>query len=76
MALDITKDESWGWLLIAVGVASIVWKPFDKLDGVLKGQTDRVLTFFLVILAIVVIMVALHGSPELKAIAVFWIVSP
>lgn len=76
MLSNITKDETWGYVLIAVGIASLIWKPFDRLNGALKGEPDRVLTLLLIGLAVVVAAIAFRGSPSLKALAVFWIVSP
>jgi hypothetical protein len=73
---NITKDETWGYVLIAVGIASLIWKPFDRLNGTLKGEPDRVLTLLLIGLAMIVAAIAFRGSPSLKALTVFWIVSP
>jgi hypothetical protein len=76
MFSDITKDETWGYVLIAVGIASLIWKPFNRLNSTLKGEPDRILTLLLIGLAVVVAAIAFRGSPSLKALAVFWIVSP
>jgi hypothetical protein len=72
----LNRDDIWGWVLIALGIASLWWKPFDKLDAMLKGESETVLTMALFIGAIVLVLIALHGDASLKAIAVFWIVSP
>lgn len=76
MLSDIGKDKIWGFVLIALGVISLVYKPFDKLGGKLQGAPDRVLTLLLIGLALVIFGIAVKGPPGVKALAAFWIVTP
>lgn len=73
---NFTKDKIWGFVLIALGIASLWFQPFDRLNGKLKGEPEQVLTIVLVGLAIVILMIGAKGSAGLKALAVFWIVTP
>lgn len=76
MIANITQDKFWGFVLIALGVIAITWKPFDKINAHLQGTADRTLTLALFVLAGIVIMIALSDKPSLKALAIFWVVTP
>lgn len=73
---NITQDKFWGFVLIGLGIAALIWKPFDKVNARLQGTADRTLTIMLFVLAAVVIAIALSDKPALKALAVFWVVTP
>lgn len=75
--MTITEDKFWGWVLIAIGVVALTFQPFDKLDVWLKGKPNRVLTYLLVAIGLFYIGVAfLAPRPHVKALAVFWAVTP
>lgn len=72
----ITEDRFFGWVLIALGIVSIAFEPFDMVNGYLKGRTDQVLTVICIVLALAMLVIAVKGSPALKALAVVWVVTP
>lgn len=76
MLKDISEDKFWGFVLIALGILSLTLRPFDKVDAVLKGTADSALTAILFGLSAVVVVLALRGTPSLKALAIFWVVTP
>lgn len=48
----------------------------ENLDRKLKGLPERSLTTLLLIVGIIAIIVAVYGTPTLKAALVLWIVAP
>lgn len=74
--MNFTRDKFWGFVLIALGVAALWFQPFDKIGDKLKGQPDQFLTLTLWGLALVAVLIAVKGDAKLKALAIFWIVSP
>lgn len=72
----LTEDRFWGYVLIAIGLVSIIYKPFDRLDAALHKTADAALTIMLIGLALVVISIAFFTKPGTKALAIFWIVAP
>jgi len=46
------------------------------LDKKLEGLPDRSLTIFLLLAGIVAIIVALYGTPTMKAAVLTWMVAP
>ncbi len=72
----VQQDKFWGFVLIGLGVLALTLKPFDKIDAWLHGRANTALTWMLVGLGIVAIVIALRGTPTLKALAIFWIVTP
>lgn len=76
MSLSITRDETWGWVLIVLGGVLLIWKPFNKLSGWLNGQTETAVTVMLFAVIGIYMWIAFFGKPELKAVALIWIVSP
>ena len=49
---------------------------FASIDGWLHGWPDMALTIALLALAGLLVLIALRGSPALKAIVVGWVVFP
>lgn len=74
--MNITQDKFWGYVLIGLGIAALAFHPFDKVNSVLTGSSDRVLTLACIALGIGVITLGLVGKPATKALAVFWVVTP
>jgi hypothetical protein len=73
----LLRDETWGWVLIGLGIVMLVWRPFNRLDDVLRGKPDQVLTAILMAVGLVYIGIGLFAPrPSLKALAVFWAVTP
>jgi len=70
------QDRFWGFVLIVIGVAAITFRPFDKFDDWIRGETDYVLTALLLILAAVIVFVAFEGRPSVKALWLIWMVVP
>jgi hypothetical protein len=48
----------------------------DNLDTKLKGQPENVITFLLIGLAFTIVIIALKGSPTLKAATLAWVMLP
>lgn len=72
----ITEDRIWGFVLIALGLASIAFHPFDKIGAWLKGSADESLSVALVLLAVMVVVIAIKAPPTTKAVVLAWIVTP
>lgn len=70
------KDEFWGWILIILGVVSVVFKPFNMLNDKIKGEPEKVITVLLILVILVYVVIAWKGSPVFKAAALFWAVTP
>lgn len=70
------SDRFWGYVLIGLGVVSIAYKPFEKLDGFISGETDKALTIGLFVLVALIVLIAVYGSPSVKALSLLWVVSP
>lgn len=75
-SLDFTRDETWGWVLIALGIILLIWKPGNKFNAWLNGQGNTMVTFLLLMSAVVYILIALFAKPEFKVVALAWAVTP
>lgn len=73
---SVTRDETWGYILIALGVVLLIWKPLNKIGDWLDGQTEQVITSLLFVVIAVYVWIAFFGGPKSKALALFWIVTP
>ena len=76
MLSNITRDETWGFVLIVIGIVLLIWKPFNKLSDWVNGQTEQIITVLLFGVIMVYVWIAFFGKPEAKAVALIWIVSP
>lgn len=47
-----------------------------QIDSKLKGEPENVLTFLLFGVAVVAVVIAVYGSPTLKAAATIWMIAP
>lgn len=72
----ISKDETWGYVLIVVGVVLLIWKPFNKISGWVNGQTEEAISFMLFAVIMLYLYIVFFGKPTTKALALLWIVSP
>jgi hypothetical protein len=72
----LEDDRVWGSVLIAIGIASVIFRPFEKVDKALHGETDAILTAILLVLATATVWLAFWGRPAMKALAIVWIVTP
>lgn len=73
---SITRDETWGYILVALGIVLLIWKPLNKVDDWLNGQTEQVITVLLFVVIGVYVAIAFFGNSKAKALALFWIVTP
>lgn len=53
-----------------------MWNFITKLDKDLKGMPDTTLTYLLIGVAVVAVVIAIYGSPLLKAAAAAWLIAP
>lgn len=74
--MNILKDKTWGWILIGLGIALLVFKPSDKLNSYLNGKPESFITLGLFATMGVYLMIALFGSTTTKAIALAWAITP
>lgn len=74
--MNITKDATWGWVLIVLGVALLLFAPGDKITRWIEGKGDRWITIGLVATMGIYGLIAWRASPEVKAIALAWAVTP
>jgi hypothetical protein len=70
------KDLVYGCILIALGAYMIYDNPFTKVDRWLGNAAGKYLDFFLYVIAIICVLVAVMGNDAVKAAIVFWMVSP
>ena len=70
------NDKLWGSVLIVLGIAAIIFQPFEKFDRWVKGSSNDVMTAMLFILAAGTVAVALYGRPSMKAFWLVWVVTP
>jgi hypothetical protein len=73
---SVTRDETWGYILIVLGVVLLIWKPLNKIGDWLDGQTEQMITAFLFVVIGIYVWIAFFGGPKAKALALFWIVTP
>jgi len=72
----INNDRIWGSVLIALGIAAVLFQPFEQIDKYIRGRTDTALTFLLLIIAVALAGVAFMGRPTQKAFWLVWMVAP
>ena len=74
--MNITKDETWGWILIAAGVVLLLYRPGNRIHDWLTGAPDHFITAGLVITLMIYAVITVKGSPELRAVALAWAITP
>lgn len=72
----MTRDETWGYILLALGIVLLIWKPLNRVDDWLNGQTETVITTLLFAVILLYVAIAFFGDAKAKALALFWIVTP
>lgn len=76
MNFDFTRDSTWGYVLIFLGVILLAFKPGDKFNSWLNNQGNTAITFGLFMTIAVYLAIAIFAKPAVKAVALAWAVTP
>lgn len=74
--MNITRDATWGYVLIVLGIILLVYKPGDKFTAWLHGAGETAVTVGLFATIGIYLVIAIFAKPPVKVVALAWAVTP